>query len=160
MELELICAQALPKFALMGFDLKHQSAVVYDKGREEFTGTTLDGIGQAVVGVFQNTEATANRFVKVRSIQTCQNQLLEAFQQATGKDWKVLRSTTSELLESGRRKHQAGSTGWVLDLLVFQLFEPGKGRCIVSSSQDSDNVLLGVQEETPLEVVSKALGLT
>ncbi|ETS82329.1 hypothetical protein PFICI_04205 [Pestalotiopsis fici W106-1] len=148
---------ALPRFGLMGFNLKQHSAVIYDQGSEDFTGTTLEGIGQAVVGIFQNPEATANRFVKVRSIQTCQKQLLEAFQKATGKDWEVRNSTTAELAESGRRKHKAGTAGWVLDLLVFQLFEPGKGRCIVATSQDSDNTLLGVREETPLEVVSKAL---
>ncbi|KAF7539018.1 hypothetical protein G7054_g2470 [Neopestalotiopsis clavispora] len=148
---------ALPKFETMGFNLKQQSAVIYDQGTEEFTGTTLEGIGQSVVGIFQNLEATANRFVKVRSIQTGQRALLAAFQESTGKDWQVRNSTTAELLESGRRKHQAGTAGWVLDLLVFQLFEPGKGRCIVATSQESDNSLLGVREETPLEVVSKAL---
>ncbi|KAK9770518.1 putative NmrA-like domain-containing protein [Seiridium cardinale] len=148
---------ALRRFSRMGFDVKQQSANIYDEGTEQFTGTTLEGIGQAVVGVFRNLDATANRFVRVRSIQVCQNQLLEAFQQATEGEWNIRQGTTKELFESGKRKYQAGAGGWVLDLLVFQLFEPGKSRCIVASRESSDAELLGVREESPAEVVAKVL---
>lgn len=141
----------------MGFDVKQRSAIIYDDGTEEFTGTTLEGIGQAVVGVFQNPEATANRFVKARSIQASQNQLLEAFQDVTGQKWQVRHGTTKQLEESGKKKHRDGIGGWVLDLLVFQLFEPGKGRCVVASREDSDADLLGIREESAAEVVRKAL---
>ncbi|KAI1179176.1 NmrA-like family protein [Nemania sp. FL0916] len=74
---------ALPKFPRMGFNISERRATIYDEGTEEFTGTTLEGIGQAVVGVLQHPIETANRFVKVRSIQTSQNALLAAFQCAT-----------------------------------------------------------------------------
>lgn len=141
----------------MGFDVEQRSAVIYDEGTEEFTGTTLEGIGRAVVGIFRHPEETANRFVRVRSIQTSQNQLLEAFQEITHSSWTVTRSTTQKLKESGKRKHQGGQGGWVLDLLVYQLFEPGKARCVVSSRSDSDMDLLEVREETAVEVVSKVL---
>lgn len=146
------------KFPLMGFDISTCSAVIYDDGTEEFTGTTLDGIGQAVVGVLQHPEETANRFVKVRSIKTCQQALLDAFQSVTGKEWDVRRATTQGLIESGRRKHQEGVGGWVLDLVVAQLFEPGKARCVVAASrEESDAGLLGMVEESPEDVVRKAL---
>lgn len=141
----------------MGFDVGRHSATIYDDGTEEFTGTTLQGIGQSVVGVLANLGATANRFVKTRSIQTSQMALLEAFQNATGHEWEVHRSSTQELLESGRAKHRSGTGGWVLDLVVFQLFEPGKSRCIVASRAGSDADLLDVKEESAAEVVAKAL---
>lgn len=142
----------------MGFDIKEHSAIIYDDGKEEFTGTTLlEGIGQAVVGISQDPEPTANRFVKVRTIQTCQNELLAAFQNASGSEWKVRHGTTRQLLDSGRRKHQTSVGGWVSDLLVFQLFEPGKGRCVVASREDSDAQLLGVREETAAMIAGKAL---
>jgi hypothetical protein len=142
----------------MGFNIAQCSAIIYDSGTEQFTGTTLEGIGQAVVGVLQHPDETANRFVKARSIQTCQNELLEAFQSATGSQWDVQRSSTKALLASGRSKFQAGIGGWVLDLVVAQLFDKGEARCVVASSrEDSDADLLGVAEETPQKLVAKIL---
>lgn len=141
----------------MGFDAEQLSAIIYDDGTEEFTGTTLDGIGQAVVGVLKHPNETKNRFVKARSIQTCQNQLLDAFQRATGQAWQVQRSSTKELLESGRKKHQAGIGGWVLELVAYQLYAPGEARCIVASREDSDVELLEMTEETPDDIVKKVL---
>ncbi len=142
----------------MGFDIAQRSAVIYDAGSERFTGTTLEGIGQAVVGVLLRPDETANRFVKVLSIRTCQNELLEAFQSATGTRWDVRRSSTKVLMESGRTKFQAGVGGWILDLIVAQLFDEGEARCVVAPSrEDSDADLLGVAEETPRDVVGKAL---
>ncbi|KAI0445385.1 NmrA-like family protein [Xylaria telfairii] len=149
---------ALPKFPRMGFRVAERRATIYDAGTEEFTGTTLEGIGQSVVGVLQHPGETANRFVKVRSIQTSQNELLAAFQRATKEEkWEVERSTAQQTLEDGREKHAQGIGGWVLDLLVFQLYAPGEARCIVASREASDNPLLGVREESVDEVVEKAL---
>ncbi|KAI1129136.1 NmrA-like family protein [Nemania abortiva] len=154
---------ALPKFTRMGFNIAERRATIYDAGTEEFTGTTLEGIGQSVVGVFQHLDETANRFVKVRSIQTSQNEILAAFQRATSKDedgkqWEVEHYTAQQVLEDGRKKRAEGAGGWILDLVVFQLYAPGEARCIVGSREDSDNALLGVREESVDEVVEKALG--
>lgn len=151
------CGQAIKRFSLMGFDVKQRSAFIYDDGTEQFTGTTLEGIGQAVVGVLKHPEETANRFVKARSIQTCQNQLLEAFKRVTGQAWKVQRRSANDLLESGRRKHQAGDSGWVLELVVYQLYTPGEARCVVASREDSDAELLGIVEESPEGIARKVM---
>ena len=142
----------------MGFDVREHSALIYDSGTEPFTGTTLQGIGQAVVGVLENPVATANRFVKVRSVQTCQNELLKAFERAAGNKWSVRRSTTEELLESGRRKKAEGDGGWIADLVVAQLYEEGVGRSVVAPSwEEADSPLLGVAEETVDSIAEKAL---
>lgn len=142
----------------MGFNIAERRATIYDAGTEEFTGTTLEGIGQSVVGVLQHPAETANRFVKVRSIQVSQNALLAAFQKATkGEKWEVERSTSQQTLEDGRKKHAENDGRWRLDLLVFQLYAPGEARCIVASREDSDCALLGVREESVDEVVEKAL---
>jgi len=143
----------------MGFDVAKRSATIYDDGTESFTGTTLQGIGQAVVGVMQHPEETANRFVNVLSIKTCQNETLEAFQRATGQQWDVERATTGELKARGEEKFKAGTSGWVLDLVVAQMFDPGEARCVVATTREvSDAPLLDVAEESPSEIVRKALG--
>ncbi|KAF9893252.1 hypothetical protein FE257_011682 [Aspergillus nanangensis] len=151
---------ALQRFPMMGFDTSRCSAVIYDSGTEKFTGTTLEGIGQAVVGVLQHPEKTANRFVKVRSIMTCQNELLEAFQYITGKRWDVQHASAQALMESGKRKFQAGESGWVLELVVAQLFDEGQARCVVARSrEESDSDSLGIVEESPQDIVQKVLCL-
>ncbi|KAF0634682.1 hypothetical protein FPSE5266_11206 [Fusarium pseudograminearum] len=149
---------ALKRFPIMGFDIKNQSAIIYDQGKEYFTGTTLQGIGKSVVGVLQNPAETANRTVKVVSIKTCQNELLEAFQNKTGSQWEMQRRTTRELIEGARDKKENGVGGWILDLAVAQLYDDGKARCLVAPSwEESDSGLLGVNEETAESLVNSAV---
>ncbi|KAI1106222.1 NAD(P)-binding protein [Jackrogersella minutella] len=148
---------AIKRFPLMGFDVKQRSAVIYDDGTEEFTGTTLEGIGQAVVGVLKHPDETANRYLKARSIQTNQNQLLEALQRVSGQPWEVKRGSTKDLLESGRKKHQAGVGGWVLELNVYQLYAPGEAICILASKAESDAGLLGMRGESPEDIARKVM---
>lgn len=144
----------------MGFDITNSSAIIYDKGEESFTGTTLDGIGQSVVGVLRHPKETANRFVKVLSIKTCQNELLKAFEKVTEIPWKVQQSTTAALLERGRQNHREGNESWILDLVVAQLYDEGQARCIVAPTREqSDDELLGVAMEDIEQIFSKAVGL-
>lgn len=150
--------KALQRFPTMGFDIAKASAVIYDQGNEYFTGTTLEGIGQSVVGVLRHPDETANRFVTVMSVKTCQRDLLAAFAAVTGaqQQWDVEHSTTRALLERGR----ARKPGWVLDLAVAQLLDEGEARCLVAPSrEESDSELLGVVAEAPAQVAAKALGL-
>ncbi|THY85214.1 NAD(P)-binding protein [Aureobasidium pullulans] len=150
---------AMKKFPLMGFDVSKHEAIIYDQGKERFTGTTLEGIGQAVVGTLQHPEETANRFLKVRSIQTCQNELLHAFEIITGEKWKVTRTTSKELIEKGKEENKAGIGGWVLKLAVSHLYDVGQGRGMVAPSRkESDAELLGVKEESAEDIVAKLLG--
>ncbi|KAJ5822460.1 hypothetical protein N7447_004800 [Penicillium robsamsonii] len=149
---------AIKRFPLMGFDIAQGSAIIYDSGTEKFTATTLAGIGQSVVGVLQHPDETANRFVKVLSIITNQTELLEAFQRATGRQWPVQRASAQTLIESGQRKFQAGMGGWVLELVVAQMYDEGQNRCVMAPSWEaSDSPLLGVQNESADEVVAKVL---
>lgn len=144
----------------MGFDVVRREAVIYDSGTEQFSGTTLEGIGQAVVGVLTHPEETRNRFVKVMSIKTCQNELLEAFEGVTGVKWEVRSDTTGRLLESGREKNREGRPGWILELVVTQLFQEGEGRGLVARTrEETSSELLGVRQESARDVVTKVLGL-
>lgn len=143
---------------MMGFDVANHKAIIYDKGTETFSGTTLEGIGQAAVGTLQNPQTTANRFLKVQSTNTCQNELLDAFEKATGEQWEVTRSTSKELIESGKADFESGAGMWRLRLAVATLYDVGQGRGRVAPSrQDSDAELLGVKDETADEIVAKLL---
>ncbi|KAJ5491768.1 NAD(P)-binding protein [Penicillium diatomitis] len=149
---------AIKKFPLMGFDIAQSSATIYDTGTENFTGTTLAGIGQSVVGVLQHPSETSNRFVKVLSIKTNQNELLEAFQRSTGQEWSVRHASVQDVAQKGRQKFQAGLGGWALEMVVAQMYDEGQARCVVAPSwEESDAPLLGVENETAEGVVAKVL---
>ncbi|PSR97682.1 hypothetical protein BD289DRAFT_479967 [Coniella lustricola] len=159
---------ALQKFPILGFTLATSTVTIYDHGTEYFTGTTLEGIGQSVVGVLHHPDETANRFVKTLSIKTNQTELLQAFESATkthesgqdGNRWTVEHSTVQTLLERGRLMLSKGNGQWRVNLLVAQMFEEGQARCVLAPSwEQSDSSLLGVRSEPVEEVVAKALGL-
>lgn len=144
----------------MGFDAVNCTATIYDAGDEMFTGTTLGGIGQSVVGVLRHLDETANRFVNVRSINTCQNELLQAFRKVTGKEWPVTHSTVEAMKIEGRSRYEAKAGGWTLYIAVAQLLDPGMARSVVAQSRaESDADLLGVAEETPESIAEKVLNL-
>jgi hypothetical protein len=152
-----VLPKALKEFPTMGFDIAHRSAIIYDQGTEPFTGVTLAGIGQSVVGILQNPDETRNRHLCVQSIQTCQNDILAAFETVTGVAWKVERSTSAELFTRGRAKKENGEGGWVLDLVLGQLYEEGAAHSIVAEKEQGDNDLLGVVEENLMDVVKEIL---
>ncbi|EXJ91206.1 hypothetical protein A1O1_04316 [Capronia coronata CBS 617.96] len=139
---------ALKKFPTLGFDVVNRKATIYDSGTERFTGTTLAGIAQAVVGVLKCHDEVANRHLHVRSVETCQNDLLAAFEEVTGHKWPVTHDTTDNLLQRGREKRARGESGWVLDLIVAQLLEEGTDRRSIVVAQDkADNDILGMPHE-------------
>ncbi|KAI4725761.1 NAD(P)-binding protein [Aureobasidium sp. EXF-10728] len=149
---------AMKKFPMMGYDVQAQKAIIYDEGTQRFTGTTLEGIGQAVVGTLQNPSATVNRFLAVQSINTCQNELLEAFEKVTEKKWEVSRQTSEDLIASGKEDFAAGNGIWRLKLAVATLYDVGQGRGMVAPSRkESDAGLLGVRAESAEEIVAKLL---
>ncbi|PNS21184.1 hypothetical protein CAC42_3522 [Sphaceloma murrayae] len=148
---------ALARFPLMGFDVVNRSALLYDSATQEFTGTTLEGIANAVVGVLRRPDETKNRFVSVLSLRTSQGAVFRAFEEKVP-GWTVRRDQAKRLREEGEGKCERGEKGWVLDLAVAQLFEEGEGRCCVAEDWEvSDSELVGVRKETVGEVVDKVL---
>lgn len=113
----------------------------------------MAGIANAVVGVLNHPAETANRHLLVRSVETCQNELLAAFEQVTGEKWLVAHDKAGDLLVRGREKLANGDRGWVLDLIVAQLLEEGEGRSIIASDETADNRLLEMPEENLVDIV-------
>lgn len=59
-------------------------------------------------------------------------------------------------MASGKAKFQSKTSGWVLELVVAQLFDKDEKRGMVAASrEESDSELLGVREESAEEVVAK-----
>ncbi|KAK2773039.1 hypothetical protein FQN52_004724 [Onygenales sp. PD_12] len=144
---------SIKRFPAFGFHLPTHTARIYDSGTEPFTGVLIASIGQAVVGTLLNPTPTANKFLRIRSLETNQNEILAAFERVTAKKWTVERISTKELYRAGQEKLAKGDMGWVLDVVVTQIFEEGKGRSVVVSREEADNGLVGVEEVEVEDVV-------
>ncbi|KAL2370200.1 hypothetical protein RJ035_005843 [Blastomyces gilchristii] len=128
--------------------MKHLAKkVVETEGRFSWTAIA------AVVGTFFNPTETANKFLRIRSLQTTQNQILAAFEQISDSKWAVERISTNELYRAGKEKLEKGEEGWILDILCTQIFANGGDRSIVATREDSVNALVRVREVELADVI-------
>jgi NmrA-like family len=148
---------SLKKYPPFGFDIAQKKARLIDGGVEHISAVTLQDIGLAVRGMLRKPEETANKYLHIRSTETSQKEILEAFQDVMGTKWEVEYGDSAELLEKGKALFEKGERAGMLHLLVVQLFEKGAGRSIVVSREESDNELLGVKEKGIREIVEGVL---
>lgn len=159
----LICTNAFLDWGLgNGFLLnwKDNRPKLYDGGKNVFSVTSLDSIGQAVVGVLNHPEETKNRFVYIKDIDISQNQLLKIAKKIDPeKKWEEpLFIDTAELEKSSYESLAKGEitqqvTYGFICRIVFGPPEYG------GLFAETDNELLGVKGKTEadLEALFKSL---
>jgi len=77
-----------------------------------------------------------------------QNAILEAFQDVQRQQWNVRKANVKDVLASANQALQNKQFREAFaGILVAQLFEDGTTRSLISSPEDSDNRLLGVESE-------------
>ena len=139
---------------------KESKPKLYDGGNNVFSATTLDSIGQAVVGVLSHPEETKNRFVYVKDIDLSQNQLLEIAKKVDpGKKWEEPTIVDTAQLEKSSYESLAKGevTPAVMYAFLFRvLFGPPE---YGSQFTKTDNELLGVtgKTEADVEAILKSL---
>ena len=148
---------SLRKYPAFGFNIPQRKARLIDGGEEHFGAVTLEDIGIGVRGMLRRPEETANKYLHIRSTETTQKEILKALEEITGKEWEVEYADSKELYKKGQEMLEKGDRQWMLNLLVFQLFQKGGGRSVVISKEDSNNELLGVKEKKVNEIVKEVL---
>lgn len=132
---------------------KDSKPKLFDGGKNVFSATTLDSVGQAVVGVLSHPEETKNRFVYVKDIDISQNQLLEIAKKVDpGKTWEEpIHVDTAELEKSSYESLAKGEVTppVMVAFLLRVIFGPSEygGRLT-----KTDNELLGVKGKTEADV--------
>ena len=126
---------------------------LFDGGKSLFSATTLDSIGQAVVGVLSHPEETKNRFVYVKDIDVSQSQLLEIAQKIDpGKTWEEpVLVDTAEVEKSSYESLAKGEVSMpvMIGFLMRVIFGPPE---YGSRFVKTDNELLGVKGKTEADV--------
>lgn len=133
---------------------------LYDGGNGVFSATTLDTIGQAVVGVLKHPKETKNRFVYVKDIDVSQIQLLniakkvnpgKTYEEPIPFDTAALETSAYESLAKGQVTQEA-----MYSFLFRAIFGPPEYGARFTKT---DNELLGVKgmTEADLEALFKSL---
>lgn len=147
------------KIGLFGFDLKAHNATLYQPGHDaRFSTTMLADIGTAVVAALlpANNAATKNKYVYVRSLTTTQDEVLAAFEKATGETWGKKPKDMASAVADAEEKLKVHDYSGVVAIILGALWDPECGmdydkRGILS------NELLGVRSLTVEEAVKEVL---
>ncbi|KAI0836207.1 NAD(P)-binding protein [Hypoxylon sp. FL0890] len=109
-------------------DVKDRSADIKDGGDVLFCATTYDDIAQAVIGILTHLDETANRPVRISSINTTQNELVSIAKELGATDgWNLTYSKTEDLeSEAFRRWAEGDHSEEVIAMFINRAFI-GKG---------------------------------
>lgn len=152
----LVCNNAFLDWGLrMNFLLnwKETKPKFFDGGEKQFSATTLDSVGQAVIGVLRHPNQTENRTVYVKDIDISQKQLFNIAKRIDPeKRWEdPIEIDTAGLVQSSDEKLSRGelSPQIMFAYLLRTIFGPPEygGRI-----EKSDNELLGVKGKTEEDV--------
>lgn len=92
----------------LGFDLVTKTATLTDEGNTEFTVSTLESVGKAILKILEHPEETRNNYVYTSSFNLSQNNLLTVLEKTDGEDWTVERRASKDFVEEGHRRTQKG----------------------------------------------------
>ncbi|KAK5072329.1 hypothetical protein LTR70_010440 [Exophiala xenobiotica] len=137
---------------------KEHKATIYDGGDVPISMTTLSTIGNAVVGVINNLDATKNRAVRYHNGVFSQNKLIDMFKKIDGKDWTTEQASTAEIEKGAYEALEKGENIEVamLDFIRRAAFSKEHEPAFTGKL---DNEILGVKEMTNEEVVEMLKGL-
>lgn len=152
----LVCNNAFLDWGLERnflLDWKDGKPTIFDGGNNVFSVTSLDSVGQAVIGVLSHPEETKNRFVYVKDIDISQNRLLEIAKQVDPtKTWEEpIQGSTAELEKQSNESLAKGQvTPAVMVGYLFRVIfgPPEYGGQFTAV----DNELLGITGKTEADV--------
>lgn len=135
-------------------DWKGGKPKLADGGEKRFSATTLDSVGQAVVGILTHPAETKNRFVYVKDIDVSQKQLLAIAKKVAGPDKTWEEPILLDTAEMEKSSYESLAKGQVTQAVMYNflfrvIYGPDEygGRF-----ERTDNELLGIKGKTEADV--------
>lgn len=138
---------------LLKFDVKGRKAYILDGGNIKFSGSNLDFIGKAVIGILEKPKETANKLLYVHSNYVTQLELLDALEKATGDKFERIDQSSEEELSIVRPKMLNGD-GEAREEVV------AVWGVVASDWKDKENfanTLLGLKEDDLEETIRRVV---
>jgi hypothetical protein len=80
-----------------------------------------------VARLLRKPEEVKNKFIYIYSVSTTQNEILAAFEAATGAKWEVRHVNLVDEMVAGRQKLAEGNRAGVVPLILSYFFQDGMG---------------------------------
>jgi hypothetical protein len=137
----------------MGFNIKEQKAVLYGDGTATWSTTMRASIGLAVKNAMLIPAETANKHMFIDSFTISQNDVLAAFEKATGK-WEVSHADLENDKKEGLEKMAKGDFIGAANLIRYINLTPGHGGNYMEYEEGA-NDLLSLPKESLDEVIAR-----
>jgi len=123
-------------------DVDNKKCEIKDGGDVLFSATTMDSIAQAAIGILLHLDETANRPVKVKSVDATQNEILAIARKAEPTaQWDITYVKTEDLEKEARESWAKGDHGKsVVEKFIWRAFLAWAGYF-----EHTDNDLLGIK---------------
>ncbi|KAI1101591.1 NAD(P)-binding protein [Jackrogersella minutella] len=134
-----------------GYDLASKRAVVVGSGDEKVGFTNMPDVGKLVAAALRHPEVSIGKVLKVQSLVTTPNAIVEEFERQTGTKWTVEHTTNQRLRDVEKEKWDANHPLATLYTLRRIWAEGG------TLYDKTDNEVLGLTagEMEPLSAVIK-----
>lgn len=140
-------------------DVKNRTCDVKDGGDVLFCATTYDDIAQAAVGILTHLDETANRPVRISSINTTQNEIIAIAKELGATDgWSITHSKTEEQEAEARKRWAEGDhSEEVIAMFINRAFI-GKGWGGYFPILDNELLgLKGLQKDEFKDIIKQAM---
>ena len=97
--------------------MANKKAVIWDDGKISFSATNQADVGNAIVSVLMHPTETANQYLYVATVTTCQKAILDSLEGQTGEKWTVEHVKTEERIASGRKLVSEGDFTGMFELV-------------------------------------------
>ena len=92
----------------LGFDIKWQSATIHGKGHEHFAASSGSWLGRVVLAVIRNWQSVENQYIYAAGLTTSGNDVVTAFEKATGKEFLASHSDVKDCVREAERRIKQG----------------------------------------------------
>jgi hypothetical protein len=141
-----------------GFKVPAREATIWDSGDVTSSVSTRDTIGEAVARTLLNPEKTANRYVYISTLETCQNDTWAALKRVTGdENWKIAHVSSKGKIKEGKEMLERGE--FMMGSGTLALASAYGGGCEEDFRKAGllANELLGLPDKEDLDVVLKKI---
>ncbi|KAJ4252839.1 hypothetical protein NW762_010745 [Fusarium torreyae] len=143
----------------LGYDLEKRTATIWDDGDKKFTLINQKQLARAVVSILEHPQETTNRYLYVYSVETTQNEILAALEEATRAKWTVNSTSTNQQIAEAREKLGAGDFSGGFMLVRATTYSNVAGlRANYAEERNLANGILGLEVESVQETVKRVVG--
>ena len=130
---------------------KEKKAAILDDGNTKWSASTLSRIGEATARILSNPDATANRMIYVQSFCISQNDMIKAYEKASGSEYEVTQHESKHFEKEEKAKADEGD----LDAIEELVWLLGTLEANWEGKDDFAMRTLGLENEDLDEVVAR-----